>query len=146
MRIFTKEEKKKEAFLRISNALYSHWRISSYEEKQNLECGGDSRLFHTLIFDGYITKGESIKGTGHREHIVPCIFIRNKCYEMFNNGFLIEDVASLIEKNLIIIHITKEEQKELDKTYKTTMPNGWEFGDNPYLRLEKMGIKIKMYN
>ena len=146
MRIFTEEEKKKESFLRIANVLYSHWRISTHEEKQKLMCGGHSRLFDALIYEGYIIKGESVKGQGHREHIVPCVLIRDKSYEMFNNGFLIEDVASMIEKNLIIIHITKEERKELDKIYKTCMPDGWKFGDNPYLRLEKMGIQIKMYN
>ncbi len=105
MRVFTEEEKKKEAFFRIANALYSHWNISTYEEKQKLMCGGHTRLFDALIYDGYIIKGESIKGKGHREHIVPCILIRNKSYEMFNKGFLIEDVANMIEKNLIIMII-----------------------------------------
>ena len=140
MRVLQKKRKER-SLLRIANALYSHWRISTYEEKQKLMCGGHTRLFDALIYDGYIIKGESIKGKGHREHIVPCILIRNKSYEMFNKGFLIEDVANMIEKNLIIIYITKDERKELDKIYKTTMPNGWEFGNNPYLRLEKWEYK-----
>ena len=70
MRIFTENEKKKEAFLRIANALYSHWRISTYEEKQKFMCGGHTRLFDALIYKGYIIKGESIKGKGREEHIV----------------------------------------------------------------------------
>ena len=37
-------------------------------------CGGHTRLFDALIYDGYIIKGESIKGKDIGEHIVPCIF------------------------------------------------------------------------
>ena len=71
MKIFTEEDKRQEAFLRISNVLYSHWRISNQQEKESEQCGGHSRLFEVLIPDEYITVGESINGRGHREHVVP---------------------------------------------------------------------------
>ena len=61
-RNFTEEEKINEAFLRTAYVLHSHWRVSNEKEKKLLHCGGHSRLFETLIYDGYITKGESIKG------------------------------------------------------------------------------------
>ena len=102
MRIFTEEEKKKESFLRIANVLYSHWRISTHEEKQKLMCGGHTRLFDALIYEGYIIKGESVKGQGHREHIVPCVLIRDKSYEMFNKGFLMQFFNFVMETSMII--------------------------------------------
>lgn len=148
MRNFTEEEKKDEAFLRIANVLYSHWRITNYEDKQKLACGGHTRLFDTLIPDDYITRGESINGKGHREHVIPCTLIRLQAYRMFNEGYLVEDVADMIKKNLIIIHITKEEQKLIDNKlgYKTTMPENWTFDDNnPYARFKEANIEIKFY-
>ncbi len=147
MREFTEKEKKKEAFLRTSNALYSHWRVSTFAEKQSLQCGGSTRLFDHLVPNDYITLGESVKGKGHREHVVPCAMIREQGYKMFNNGYLVEDVASMIENNLIIIHITSEEQKFIDVElgYKRVMPDDWKFGDSAYARLDKAGIKIKYY-
>lgn len=146
-RNFSHEEKKKEAFLRIANVLYSHWRVSDDREKELLACGGHSRLFDVLIPDSYITMGESIKGRGHREHVVPCALIRNHSYKMFNNGHLIEDVSKMIEENLIIVHITSEEQKYLDYElgYKDTMPDDWTFGQDPYLRLYRANIDLKKY-
>ncbi len=146
-REFSKKEKKNEAYLRTANALYSHWRISNLEEKESLQCGGHSRLFETLIPDSYTTRGESLNGKGHREHVVPCALIRCHSYSMFNDGHLIEDVAKMIEDNLIIIHITREEQNRIDVElgYKHTMPENWEFGKNVYERLDKADIKFKLY-
>lgn len=146
-RTFTEEEKINEAFLRIANVLYSHWRICNDEEKESLQCGGHSRLFDYLIPDSYITKGESKNGKGHREHIVPCALIRCHAYSMFNDSYLIEDVANMIKDNLIIVHITKEEQNRLDYElgYKHTMPENWEFGHDPYKRLEMGDIEVVFY-
>lgn len=148
MRNFTENEKREEAFFRVAQVLYSHWRVTDYEDKLKLKCGGHTRLFEILIPDSYITCGESIKGIGHREHIVPCTMIRLEAYKMFNEGYLLEDVSRMIKDNLIIIHITKDEQRYLDNelNLKTTMPDGWSFGDNPYERLEKANIKVKLYN
>ena len=68
---------------------------------------------------------------------------------MFNKGYLVEDVAEMIDKNLKIVHITKEEQKRLDveKNWKTIMPEGWTFEqDQPYARLLQAKIEINFYN
>jgi hypothetical protein len=79
-RIFTKQEKMNEAFLRIANVLYSYWKISNPEEKENLECGEDLRLFEILIPENYILKGESIKGKECKEYIVPLNLIKKQAY------------------------------------------------------------------
>ena len=146
-RQFTEEEKINESFLRTAQVLHSHWKVSNPEEKELLQCGGHSRLFEILIPDKYIVKGESLSGKGHREHIVPCALIRNQSYKMFNNGYLIDDVAKMLHNNLIIVYITTEEQKKLDVELglKTVMPSGWKFGDTPFKRLEQANIKYRLY-
>jgi hypothetical protein len=137
-----------EAFLRTAYVLHSHWKVSNETEKLSLQCGGHSRLFEVLIPDNYIIKGESLKGKGRREHVVPCALIRCHAYSMFNNGDSIEKVADMIRNNLIIIHITKEEQVKLDVQLrlKTTMPKTWEFGQDPYIRLTMANIEFKFYD
>ncbi len=145
---FTEEDKKREAFLRIANALHSHWRVSNPEEKRSLQCGGHTRLFDVLIPDAYITVGESVNGKDHREHVVPCALIRSESYRMFNDGCLIEDVTTMIEQNLKIVHITKEERQRLDVelALKITTPEGWGFEqNNPFARLEMADIEYRLF-
>lgn len=140
-------ERRKEAFLRIAYVLHSHWKVSSVEEKKRLECKIHTRIFDVLIPDEYVVYGESKNGKGHREHIVPCALIRNRSLEMFNEGLSIEDVANMIEKNLMIVHITPEERKiiDFDLGYKTIMPEQWQFGDDPLARLKIANIEIVKY-
>lgn len=147
-RNFTEAEKRDESFLRVANALYSYWRISDWKNKMDFGCKGHSRIFDVLVENQYITKGESVKGKGHREHVVPCVMIQVQAYKMFTNGYTVEDVSKMIKDNLIIVYITKEEQEKLDNELKLkrTMPNNWNFGDNPYARLELANIKVKYYN
>lgn len=145
VRQFTLEDQKTEAYLRIANVLYSHWRVSSNEEKSKLACGGHSRLFDVLIPDYFIQKGVSVNGKGHKEHVVPCNQIRNYSYNMFNHGYLVEDVAQMIKEHLIIVEITKEEQIMIDSKYKDNMPDDWEFGQDPYRRLREVEIKWESY-
>ena len=151
-RNFSQEEKKKESFLRVANALYSHWRVTDFNDKEKLACGGHSRLFEVLIPDAYIIAGESLAGREYREHVVPINLIRNHAYHMFNNGYLIEDVANMIENNLYIILITTKERDILDKSvevggkgWKYDMPDEWKFGDDAFARLNQADIKFKLY-
>ncbi len=146
-KIFTEEDKRKEAFLRASNAIYSYWRVTDKESRIKLECRIHTRILEILISDSFVTLGESVNGKGHREHIVPLVMIIDESIKMFNKNYLTEDVAQMIENNLIIIHITKDEQKYLDFElgYKKTMPEEWKFGDDPYARLKKALIEIKFY-
>lgn len=147
MRKFTKEDKRKEAFIRAANVFFSYWRVLNQNERDSGANRIHSRLLEYLIEDEFIKVGESVEGKGHREHIVPLAMIRDQAIIMFNQNYLVEDVAEMIEKNLKIVYITKTEQQYLDNElgYKTTMPEGWKFGDNPFARLNKGNIKIKFY-
>lgn len=148
MRIFTEEEKKKEAFLRVANVIYSCWRVGNPDEREKLTCGVDTRLLDILAYDSYTVVGESKKGRGHREHVVPRVMIVDESLRMFNQNYLVEDVAKMIEDNLKIVHITKEEQKYMDNElgYKKTMPKGWKFGDDIFARLKEAKIEIVFYS
>lgn len=98
----------------------------------------------------------------YREHAVPCDFIIKKAIEMIkssrsnnNNSVtdptklidtsLIGEVAKMIKRNLVIVLISPEERKEVDKDYQTTMPEGdsWDPQTGDVLsRLKSKGIRI----
>lgn len=118
MKEYSQEELKIRTMHRVASVLHGYW-----EEGR----GAHSRLFDVLIPDFYIEIGESKKGRGHKEHVVPCVYIRNLANEMFSDGASIDDVAAMLHRLLAIAHITKDEQKMLDQQLKlkTTMPEDW---------------------
>lgn len=98
--------------------------------------------------DHIITLGQSLNRTDddtYREHIVPCIMIHNKAIDMVLNKASVVEVALMISTNLFIVLISNKEQELLDVTkgWRTTMPDGWKFGDNPLDRLLQAGIGLK---
>ena len=137
------DELRERAFLRISHALWSYW-----DEQKNIVPRAayvHSRLFDTLIHSPLITLGTSINGGGHVEHVVPCVIIRDKAFEMFWDGKSENDVAKMVGRLLRIAHITREEAREMDygQHLKTKMPSGWDFETGSVLaRLDAANIKI----
>jgi hypothetical protein len=98
--------------------------------------------------DHLITIGESVKRTKentYREHIVPCIMIYNQAVTMTMEKCPITEVAQMIKTNLAIVLITNEEADKLDNELdmQTSMPEGWEFGNDVFARLKVAGIKLK---
>jgi len=101
--------------------------------------------------DNLITVGYSVKGkhqelngkNAYREHIVPCTLIERKAIEMFNNGATSQQVADMIKSNLFILKISDEEAYKLDieMGLRTTMPEGWEFGQSVFARITAAGIQ-----
>ena len=70
---FNKQELRARAFQRIAFVLHHYW-----EEQKNAPDRAarvHSRIFDTLIYDGYINIGTSVKGGDHREHLVPCAYL-----------------------------------------------------------------------
>ena len=96
--------------------------------------------------DGLITLGSSKavldnpEALQWREHIVPCVMIKDHAVEMFQNGSSVTEVAQMLKENLAIVIITQEEAKLVDSKYQTTMPEGWNWGDSVFARLDVMGI------
>jgi hypothetical protein len=90
-----------------------------------------------------------------REHPVPCDLIIKKAVDMIKerrtgkviDEEVIADVAKMIQRNLMIVWITKSEADRLDNQLglKTTMPqgDGWDpFKDDPLSRLKAGGIRV----
>lgn len=75
-----------------------------------------------------------------REHIVPCTLILEETVKMVQAGCTIPQLAQMLKENLAIVVITADEAKRLDAVYQTTMPAGWQFGDNVFARLDAMNI------
>ena len=82
--------------------------------------------------------------TAYREHIVPCDLIISQAVAMIKAGSTDDEVALMIFKNLFIVIITPEEAAHLDYVLglKTTMPAGWNFGDDIFARLVLAGIAV----
>ena len=51
-------------------------------------------------------------------------------------------VVRILEENLHSAVITRDEALFIDKTYRTTMPEGWRPGEDPYLRYSKLDVKL----
>lgn len=78
-----------------------------------------------------------------REHLVPCCIVVEEARRMAEAGASAPAIAQMLKTNLAIMIITKEEQVTLDSRYKTTMPDGWKFGDSVFARLDAEGVGIR---
>jgi len=80
-----------------------------------------------------------------REHIVPCILIHNKAIEMTKCNASITVVAQMIKHHLAIVLITQQEADyvDIELGLKTSMPEGWDFGQNVFARLDAAKIKLQ---
>jgi len=138
-RIFSDTEVKQRAVNRGAHVLFELW-----EEGR----GAHSRLLEMLVPENYITIGTSKNGSGWREHVVPLAFIRDKCFEIFEEECGIADggierASQFIDTHLKVAYITLEERKKLDfeLSLKGKMPDAWVAGD--YLaRLTAAGINL----
>lgn len=104
----------------------------------------DTRYFdHPFINDVFVLKGRSKKGGGYREHVVPRVFLRDQCLDLYEQGKSIDDVARILMNNLRIVEITPDEADLLNARYKTSMPDGWMLGESdPLARLREVGIDV----
>lgn len=133
---FTKAEMKQRAIKRVAEVIYGQW-----EEGR----GVHSRIFEVLVPDDFVINGISKKGSDYREHIVPCVLIRNQANKMFHQGATIEDVESMINDHLRIVKISSKEAKYIDNALglKEKMPEGWEFGyGDPLARLYAGNVEL----
>ncbi|WP_460057719.1 hypothetical protein [Pseudomonas sp. S2_D06] len=129
-------EKKQRAIKRLAEIFRDHW-----EEGRV----GSTRIFEHVIPDEWLICGKSSSGGSYREHVVPCVLIRDQSIKMYEEGKMIEDVAKMIDRHLAIVLISEEEKDRLEKQrgWKTTMPEGWVFGSgDPFARLTSSEIEF----
>jgi len=132
----TQAEQKQRAIKRLAQIFRDHW-----EEGRV----GSTRIFEHVVPDAWLICARSSSGGRYREHIVPCVLIRDQSIKMYQAGELVEAVAKMIERHLAIVLISEEEKNRMDKQrgWKTTMPEGWEFGSgDPFARLTSCGIEF----
>ena len=120
-----------------------------------IKAAADTGFWHVLdrgalgfdAHDGLITLGKSAAVIANptapqwREHIVPCTMIIERAVELFEDGATIPTVAQMVKENLAIVVLTAEEAKQIDAVYQTTMPEGWNWGDSVFARLDAFNIK-----
>ena len=90
----------------------------------------------------FVTLNDKTEKNNYREHIVPIDLIIREIINMFEDGCSNAEIAQMIKANLAIVHIPSADAKRLDTELglKTTMPEGWEFGDCVFARLDEAGI------
>ena len=100
------------------------------------------RLLSADDYDNDISLNDKSETNDYREHIVPCVMIHNRIIEMImvDNASLIE-VSNFIKNNLMIVYIPTAVANHIDYDLglQTSMPQGWEWGDSVFARLEAAG-------
>jgi hypothetical protein len=89
----------------------------------------------------------------YREHIVPACLIKEEALKMAERGENVASIANFIRHHLYVVIISPSEAQLLNLSHdaggmsvKTTMPEGWIFGDDPTERLKAAGIQIRYDN
>ena len=103
--------------------------------------------------DSMIVIGGSPRGLRssmpYREHVVPVCLIRDEAVRLAEEGAGVYAIANFIKHHLYVVLLTEDEASQLNEKqdkgglgYKTSMPEGWIFGDNPIERITTAGIQI----
>lgn len=145
---FTEAELRQRAFERAAWVLRHYWEEQQDDVKR--EARVHTRLFDSLVPDCHIVTGKSKNGGGHKEHLVPCVLLRNRAFEMYWDGQTEKDVAEMLGKFLRIAKITRAEAHYLDHELfkgiklKTDMPAVWNWETGSVMaRLEEAGIELE---
>lgn len=149
-KVFSKEQAEELIFEKIARTYQFALRL----KHQNL-LDTSRMLLEADKLDHLITVGQSVNApedNPYREHVVPCVMIHNEVIRiLLDAGVLdnevsesvIQEIATLIETNLAIVLISREEQNRLDVELglRTSMPKDWKFGDSIYARLNAAEIE-----
>ena len=92
--------------------------------------------------DEIIMENNPLPKNNWREHVVPCKVLIQEAKRIFLNGGTVEDIADMLDKNLVIVNIHESDARRLDGEMglRDSMPEGWEFGDCIFARLDAAGI------
>jgi hypothetical protein len=141
-KVFTEEIADTEIFLKIVKR-YRH----AIAEKDQRLLDATRVLLDGDSIDHLITVGVSKNRTNdntYREHIVPCIMIHNQLIDMCLNGKTLCEMAQFLKTHLAIVLVTKQEAEKMDIELgmRTSMPDGWKWGDSVFSRLEAAEIEV----
>jgi hypothetical protein len=118
--------------------------LARYFEKRLIDgWGAHTRSFECFVRDELLPVGKGHAGGGHREHVVPCALLRDRCMELLRAGLPLEAAADWMRPYLAIVLITPQQANVLDVELglKTRMPVSWRFDrDCIFDRLHKAAI------
>ncbi|MDP3183092.1 MAG: hypothetical protein Q8M54_09800 [Desulfobaccales bacterium] len=148
---FTNEQLHQRKFERAAWVMRHIWEELQDDPKR--EAKMHSRLFDVLVGTPR-NIGTSIKGGGHKEHLVPCALLRDRAFHMFWEALdakkdmteVEKEVAQMLERFLVIAHISRDEAHKLDHKLglKTRMPDDWTWETGLIdARLTHAGITLK---
>ena len=99
------------------------------------EVWAHSHLFDRFIADHFVPIGIGKLGGKYREHVVPCVYLRDEALKRIARGDSDEQVTEMLHRYLVIVKITRQEQKRLDRSkkagglgLKNSMPDHWGWG------------------
>lgn len=76
------------------------------------------------------------------EHTVPYAFYVEALDRIHREHKLDTKAFGLCMKSINICIILEEENRKLDSMYKSGMPQGWQWGDDPFVRYRECGIRL----
>ena len=126
--------------------------IPGYDAVKYSECHHPHSLEAARLIKEARTKSRrKIKGLRH-EHVIPLSKLRQmlfECPESVSGNHI--TVSKFLSEFLHVAVITREEALALDRRFRTTMPDDWKPGDDPYSRYSRVGIDLiqpmgAMYN
>jgi hypothetical protein len=108
----------------------------------DIGAGAHSRFDYIVPYH-HQWRGNGKKGSGRKEHVIPCAFIRREAVRRLKRGHSVNQLADFICEHLIIVEITKEEQICVDNKWKAVMPDNWDWEIGcKFQRLHECGIEF----
>lgn len=80
------------------------------------------------------------------EHTIPNEFVYKYLFKLTEEGKISKQIITKILGKLVCTIICTDENKKLNETYKSTMPEDWSFNDNQFERYTQTEIDIVDYN
>jgi len=109
------------------------------------------------LVDDMITIGSSIAAFGssaapYREHVVPLTLVQRHAVKIAGEGASVDAIANFLRLNVLLVKVSISEADHLNrspggtggKLLKESMPDGWEWGDDPMERLKAAGINVSL--
>lgn len=142
-KVFAKEVDEENKFVKIVK------RYQNAIENKDQELLDIARnLLSSDSIDRMIVRGQSVDFVpekAYREHAVPCILIHNEIIRMVLEDRPVTEITQMIISNLAIVMINDDQAYKLDVELglRSSMPDGWKFGDSIYARFDAAKIILK---
>ncbi len=76
------------------------------------------------------------------EHVIPYKYYGKKLIELFQTNSLNLELFKHFMSCIYICIVTKEENSRFGGKLRSDMPQGWQWGDDPFARYKECGIKV----